>query len=253
MDSISAVIITHNEERNIERCILSIKDVVDEIIVMDSYSTDSTVAIAEQLGAKVYQQNWLGYSETKNNANAKTSFEYILSLDADEALDAELKESILNSKKAGLKGSYSLNRLTNYCGKWIYHSGWYPDVKTRLFSKNEATWEGAFVHEELVFKGASENTLLKGHLLHYSYYSHKEHRERADRYSVLTAKKFFNQGKRASFLKPMLSGIARFIGMYLIKKGFLDGSAGFHIARISAASNVFKYKELRKLQGENII
>jgi (heptosyl)LPS beta-1,4-glucosyltransferase len=250
MSSISAVIITHNEERNIERCILSVKDIADEIIVMDSLSTDSTVEIAKSLGARVFEQEWKGYAATKNEANSKAKHAYILSLDADEALDSELRESLLKLKKDGLKDGYSLNRLTNYCGHWIYHSGWYPDVKTRLFSKEDTFWEGAFVHEVLIFKKQSKIIQLSGHLLHYSYYSQKEHRERADRYSALTAQKFYNQGKRASLLKPMLSGLARFFGMYFIKKGFLDGKAGFHIARISAISNVFKYNELRRLERE---
>ena len=249
MSSISAVVITFNEEKNIERCLQSLEGIADEVIVMDSLSSDRTVEICQKYGAIVYQEPWQGYSASKNKANAFASCSYILSLDADEALDESLRREIILLKNKGLKGVYSLNRLTNYCGKWVYHSGWYPDVKERLFPKEGTKWVGEFVHEELSFIENHDRTLLKGHLLHYSYYSRIEHRQRADKYSILTAQKFYNQGKRASLLKPYFSGAARFISMFFLKKGFLDGVTGFQIAWISAQSNVLKYAELRRLQN----
>jgi glycosyltransferase involved in cell wall biosynthesis len=248
--TISAVIITFNEERNIERCIRSLDGVVEEVIVLDSFSKDRTVELIEVLGAKVIQREWKGYSNAKNFANDQCTGEYILSIDADEALSEELKMSILDIKSQDKKGVWSFNRLTNYCGKWIYHGGWYPDIKIRLFPKAIAKWAGEFVHEELTFSDNVEVELLNGHLDHYSYYSHEDHRERADKYSSLTAQKHFAAGKKANLVKPYLSGIMRFISMFIVKKGFMDGLMGFKIAWISAQSNVFKYQEVRRLQRE---
>ena len=244
---ISATVITLNEERNIARCITSLKKLADEIIVLDSNSTDRTREIATEQGAIVHTRDWEGYSKSKNYLNNLAKYEYILSLDADEAIDAELEDIILREKHKGLSGAYSVNRLTNYCGKWIRHSGWYPDRKVRLFPKVGTQWTGEYVHEELELSSGVEVQDLGGHVEHYSYYSYKEHRERADKYSALTAKKMHAKGKKAHALKPALSAIGRFISMYIFKLGFLDGKMGWKIATISAASNVFKYKELRRL------
>jgi (heptosyl)LPS beta-1,4-glucosyltransferase len=244
---ISATIITLNEERNIRRCIESLKPVADEIIVLDSLSTDATKSICEEEGVVFHEREWAGYSESKNYLNSLATHDYILSIDADEALDDELQKAILEVKKRQDPEVYSVNRLTNYCGRWIKHSGWYPDIKIRLFPKKGSHWDGAIVHEELVYPTNLEVVQLDGHLEHYSYYNFVEHRERADKYSTLTAQKMFDAGKKASPLKPYLSGLGRFISMYVIKGGFLDGKMGFKIAQISAASNVFKYKELRRL------
>ncbi|MGB0914916.1 MAG: glycosyltransferase family 2 protein [Crocinitomicaceae bacterium] len=248
---LSATIITLNEERNIERCILSLKNVADEIIVLDSNSTDQTEAICLAHNVTFIKRDWEGYSASKNYLNSLANFDFILSMDADEAIDSELEQEILRIKRLDSNDLYSVNRMTNYCGKWIKHSGWYPDVKTRIFPKEGCYWDGEFVHEELVYPQGSNIVQLKGHLSHYSYYSYKDHRERADKYSTLTAKKMNKAGKKASVLKPYLSGIARFISMYFIKAGFLDGKMGFKIAQISAQSNVFKYQELRRFnQGK---
>jgi len=244
---ISATIITLNEERNIERCIRSLQDVADEIIVLDSFSTDKTEEICKGLGVRFEKRKWEGYSPSKNYLNGLAQFDYILSIDADEALDDQLKQSILDLKKLNDPEVYSVNRMTNYCGKWIKHSGWYPDVKVRLFPKNGSNWDGEIVHEELVYPANLEVVQLKGHLEHYSYYSFEGHRSRADKYSALTAQKMHDKGKKASALKPYISALGRFVSMYIIKRGFLDGAMGFKIAWISAQSNVFKYKELRRL------
>lgn len=246
MTEISAVIITKNEECNIERCLKSIQGLVEELIVVDSGSTDRTEEICLSYGARFEYLEWQGYSAQKNYANSLARKAFILSLDADEEISVELKASILAVKKE-LSGVYGFHRLTNYCGSWIHHSGWYPDTKWRLFPANIAEWEGDFVHEDLQFKGDPPFQLLHGDLLHYSYNSSWEHRKRADKYSALTAKKLFAQGKNASMLKPYLSGLGRWIKMYLLQSGFRDGKAGKQIAKISAKSNVFKYKELRRL------
>ena len=246
-DSLSAVILTFNEERNVRRALESVMEVADEIIVLDSFSTDRTKQICAQYGVKFIQKEWQGYACSKNYANNLATYNWILSLDADEELDKEMTADILKYKQGGFQGVYVLNRLTNYCGTWIRHSSWYPDKKVRIFNKSTAKWIGAFVHEELVFSETVIETVIKGHLNHYSYYSQTEHRSRADKYSVLTAQKMNLMGEKAGLLKPFYSPVFRFISMYFIRAGFLDGSAGFQIALISARSNVLKYKTLRTL------
>lgn len=248
---ITATIITFNEERNIERCIRSVDGLADEVIVLDSLSTDRTEEICKSLGVRFESRAWEGYSESKNYLNSLVTTDYILSLDADEALDPSLRAEVLKVKTDSNPQIYSVNRLTNYCGRWIKHSGWYPDIKARLFPKEGSYWNGAIVHEELIFPEDLKIIQLDGHLEHYSYYSFEDHRARADKYSSLTAQKMHQAGKSASILKPYLSALGRFVSMYLLKAGFLDGKMGFKIAQISAQSNVFKYKELRSLNREN--
>lgn len=250
MMDLSVVIITHNEERNIERCLKSLRDIADEIIVVDSFSNDLTQKICEKYHVHFVQRTWEGYTATKNYANALAKGKYILSLDADEALSETLYKEILAEKQKGFQQIYAVNRLTNYLGKWIYHSGWFPDVKVRIFPREHSFWKGEFVHEELHTPRLPIKQ-FKGILEHYSYYSYEDHQARADKYSKLTAQKHFQQGKRANFLKPWSSAIGRFIAMYILKLGFLDGWKGFKIAVISAKSNKFKYNELRRLQSEN--
>lgn len=244
---LSAIIITFNEERNIERCIDHVLPICDEVIVVDSFSTDRTTEICREKGVRLVQTEWKGYAATKNYANSLASNDYIFSIDADEAPDQELQNAVLQLKKEGFKGVYEVNRLTNYCGRWIRYSGWYPDWKMRIFPKSQTQWIGEYVHEELEFKEELHRLKLPGHLLHYSYYNFKEHRERADKYSVLTAKKMHAQNKKANFAKPYLSAIGRFVAMYIIKRGFMDGKMGLKIAQISASSNFLKYKTLNEL------
>lgn len=249
MNKLSVVIITFNEARNIKRAIDSVKNIADEIIVVDSFSTDETETICRLLNVKFIQQKWLGYAEQKNYANSLASFSTVFSLDADEAVDQTLEKEILNLKTKGFSEIYIVNRMTNYCEKWIKHSGWYPDKKVRIFPK-ETKWEG-IVHETLVFEKEYQEIELAGHLEHYSYYSFEQHKQVADKYSLLTAEKMFYNGKQASIIKPYLSALVRFVSMYIIKLGFLDGKMGFKIAQISAKSNILKYQELRKINREN--
>lgn len=251
MNKLSVVIITFNEARNIERAILSVKNIADEIIVVDSFSTDETPNICKVHNVNFHQRKWTGYSDQKNYANSLAQFDNVFSLDADEAVDSDLEKEILTLKKNGFNSLYIVNRLVNYCGKWIKHSTWYPDKKIRIFPKSIANWEGEFVHEELKFSKAIQEVELKGHLEHYTYYNFIEHRKRADKYSFLTAQKMHKNGKKASAFKPYLSAFARFISMYIIHFGFLDGFMGFKIAQISAQSNIVKYKELRRLNNGN--
>jgi glycosyltransferase involved in cell wall biosynthesis len=247
VDKLSVVIITLNEERNIGRAIDTVLDLADEIIVLDSFSTDKTEEICRSKGVTFVQREWEGYAKTKNYANSLVSNDWIFSLDADEAVNAELKEAIFKEKKRGFRGVYSVNRLTNYCGTWIKHSTWYPDWKIRIFEKSNTQWVGEFVHEELQFEKEVGTYELKGHLDHFSYYNYQEHRARADKYSILTAKKLHAAGKTAGPLRPYISSFGRFVTMYILNLGFLDGWKGFKIAQISGQSNKVKYQELRRL------
>ena len=149
MTGISAVIITRNEAHNIGRCIASLKGVVDNVVVVDAESTDDTRRIATDLEARVIIRAWTDYADQKNYANAQATGSYILSMDADEALSPELTTSLLNATKSGLHGAYQVDRLTNYCGTWVKHGGWYPDAKVRLFPKDRTRWAGTHVHETL--------------------------------------------------------------------------------------------------------
>ena len=247
MNQLSVVIITLNEERNIKRALSSVQAIADEIVVVDSGSTDRTKEICTAFGVRFIETEWKGYAQTKNYGHELCKHDWILSLDADEELDERLIAAVKSAKKNGLKGCYVMNRLTNYCGKWIKHSGWYPDKKIRIFNRTEAEWTGEYVHEELIFHNETSRVDLAGHLNHYSYYDYDDHRARADKYSKLTAQKMHAKGKKVSVLKPYISAIGRFISMYIIKLGFLDGWAGFKIAQISAKSNIFNYQELIRL------
>lgn len=250
MDLISAVIITYNEERNIGRCLASLKGVADDVVVVDAESTDATVAIAEEAGARVVSRPWTDYSDQKNFANALALHGYILSMDADEALSPALRDRIIDRKKNGLSGAYRFPRLTNYCGSWVKHGGWYPDAKIRLFPREAAQWKGAHVHEELQVDPTLRISDLHADLLHYSYHTIADHLDRIERYSTLHAQKMHSEGKTAGPVKLYLSPIAKFVHGYLLQLGFLDGAAGFDIARISAKAVALKYRKLKELQGK---
>ncbi len=251
MQPLSVVIITFNEARNIERAIQSVLNIADDIVVVDSYSTDDTPIICSKYDINFIQRQWEGYSQQKNFANTQAKHNYILSLDADEALDETLQREVITLKEQGFIGAYMINRLVNYCGQWIKHSSWYPDKKIRIFPKKDALWEGKLVHETLAVDETLPVIELKGHLHHYTYYNYEEHKARADKYSELTALKMHQAGKKVTFIKPYLSAIGRFISMYIIHLGLLDGFNGFKIAQISALSNIYKYKTLRRLNSEN--
>jgi glycosyltransferase involved in cell wall biosynthesis len=244
MTKISAVIITFNEEKNIGRCLASLHEVCDEIIVLDSFSTDKTEDICRQEAVLFHQHKWLGYAGSKNLANEKASNDWILSIDADEELSRELADSILNIKENLSDIFYSFNRLTNYCGTWIRHSGWYPDTKIRIFNRNKAHWEGS-IHEKLIFHDQIRVETLKGDLHHYSYYTLQDHKRQIEKYSTLAAEELKAKGKNTNMLKIIFLPIAKFIETFFFKKGFLDGAAGFQISRMTAKATKLKHQKLR--------
>jgi len=242
--AISVVIITFNEEKNIERCIKSVQSLADEVIVLDSFSTDGTAKICADQGVRFIQREWEGYSASKNFANQQAAHDWILSLDADEALSEDLQKALLEMKKQSRLQSMSFNRLTNYCGTWIKHSGWYPDKKIRLFNRKTTQWQGT-LHEELNLPRGETVKHLNLDILHYSYYTLEDHLSQIEKYTGIAAKDLYNRGKRPAVFKMYLNAWAKFVSHYLIHLGFLDGWAGFKIAWYSAYATYLKYKKAR--------
>lgn len=253
---ISAVIITLNEEANLARCIASLQGIVDEVVVVDSYSQDNTRAIAESFpDVKFYSQKWLGYAGQKNHANSLSTYDTILSIDADEVLSKELQNSIKEIKKKAENKNrvFEVSRLTNYCGHWIRHCGWYPDRKIRIFDRRSVRWQGDFVHETLSLPQEVEIIRLKGDLLHYSYKNASDHVDRLNKYSFLSAEKAFDMGKKASCFDVWFKPQWRFIRDYIFKRGILDGYAGYRVCKMSSFANFLKYAHLKELnENDNI-
>jgi glycosyltransferase involved in cell wall biosynthesis len=248
MIKLSVVIITYNEEKNIERCLKSVQKVADEIVIVDSFSSDHTVEICKKHYAKIYERKWQGYSHTKNFGNQMAANDIILSIDADEALSPELEASILEMKATSLGGIYSFNRKTNYCGQWIHYCGWYPDVKIRIFDRNISKWEGEYVHEELVFSNSVRVKHLKGDLLHYSFNTLADHLQRVNKYSDLAAQELLDRHKGSLIFKMIFSPVSKFFKSYVLKKGFLDGFYGFCICIISAFDVLIRYAKVIQIR-----
>ncbi|MBL7919503.1 MAG: glycosyltransferase family 2 protein [Bacteroidia bacterium] len=248
MIKLSVVIITFNEEKNIERCLLSVKELADEIVVLDSFSKDNTQQICEKHGVKFFQHAFDGHIQQKNRAITYASNDHVLSLDADEALDKTLQISISDIKKNFVKEGYYMNRLTNYCGHWVNHCGWYPDSKLRLWDRRKGHWTGINPHDKYeLFIGDKNAGHLKGDILHYSYYTLEDHYKQVEYFTNISAKEYFQKEKKAPLFKLIVNPVAKFIDHYLLKLGFLDGHAGFLISKISAYATWLKYKKLRNL------
>jgi glycosyltransferase involved in cell wall biosynthesis len=243
--TLSVVIITFNEEKNIARCLESVLEVADEIIVVDAYSTDNTEKICRKYDVEFYKKEWQGYSAAKNFGTSQAQNDYILSLDADEALSGELKTSISDIKINSTFQAYYLKRLANYCGKWIKHCGWYPDYKLRLWNRKLGEWHGT-VHEILKFEQQIPIGKLSGDLLHYSFSSIKDHINKANMFSEISAKEAIKKGRKINFVYHLfLNPAYTFINKYIFKLGFLDGYYGFLICVISAFSHFLKYSKIR--------
>lgn len=247
MMKLSAVIITLNEEKNLPRCLQAVKNVADEIVVVDSSSQDRTVAIAKEYGARVIDQPFMGYGRQKNFAVDQAGNDWILSLDADEVLTPELEASILKVKEQQACNAYELARLTNYCGKWVRHCGWYPDKKIRLFNRKAGAWQGDMIHERWEPTNKSEPIgELNGDLLHYSYYTIADHIKQIEKFTELSAREAVEKGKDASLMKILFSPKWKFFTDFIIKLGFLDGYTGFLVCKYSAYANFVKYTKIRQ-------
>jgi len=246
--NLSVVVITYNEERNLARCLQSVQDFADDLVVIDSFSTDRTEEIAKQYGARFIQHAFEGHIEQKNWAITQAQFPYILSLDADECCDQTLIEEIKKVKQNWSANGFYMNRLTNYCGHWVRFCGWYPDRKLRLWNSLFGQWSGFNPHDRFEMYNDTEITpRLKGNILHYSYYSIAEHYKQIEYFSTITANVLFKRGKSALVLYLIFSPIIKFLNVYFFRFGFLDGPSGFRIAYISAYGSYLKYKKLRAL------
>ena len=242
---ISATIITYNEERNIPRAIESLR-CADEIIVVDSGSSDRTVEIAEKLGARVVESAWPGYANQKNLAAERAAHDWILSLDADESLSEALEAEIWRLKKIGPQfDAYTMPRMAQYLGRWIRHSGWYPDRKVRLYHRRKATWVGAYVHESVTVNGAVGH--LESNLLHFTCESLSEHLRTMDRYTTLAAEQLLASRKKVTWSRLLFQPPWAFFHTYIVQLGFLDGMEGLAIANMAALYNFLKYAKARSM------
>jgi glycosyltransferase involved in cell wall biosynthesis len=250
---ISAVIITYNEERRLEDALKSLAGVVSEIVVVDCHSTDETVKIARRFTDRVFERAWTNFADQKNFANGEAAGPWILSLDADERVSPELRKELLSLRAAEPDvDAYSIPRQVFYLGRWIRHSGWYPDRKIRLFRKTRAHWEGEYVHEKLVVEGRVGK--LHGAIHHFTYRNIHEHLARINTFSDLGAQKLYARKRKARWYHLMCLPFFRFVRAYVWKRGFLDGFPGLVISALTAYAVFVRYAKLREIwkKGERI-
>lgn len=243
MIKISACIISYNEERKLEDCLKSLQTVVDEIIIVDSLSTDKTLEIAEKYTDKIYHQKFLGHIEQKNLAVSKATHQWVLSLDCDERLSPQLQHSIMEIKdRIDENDAYRMARKTYYVYRWLNHC-WYPDKKVRLFNKEKARWGGVNPHDKVVVESNSVKE-LPGDILHYSFDSISAHIQTLDKFTDIGAQELIKKGKKVTMLSPFTHATWTFLRMYLFRAGFLDGFAGF-VASVLSFMHVFvKYSKV---------
>ena len=250
---ISAIVITLNEERNLSRALESLRTVADEILVVDSGSTDQTRAISERAGARFLCHAWEGYAAQKNFAAAQASHDWALSVDGDEALSPELAAEILrlkqrepNAEGFGNIAGYTMPRLARFRGRWIRHSGWYPDRKLRLYDRRRARWVGEYVHERVEADGPV--LTLASDLHHFPRDTREEQMRSVHHYTTLAAQQARERGERGSLAKLMILPTWKFLETYVLRQGFRDGPEGFAIARMAGYYVCLKYKKLRYIE-----
>jgi glycosyltransferase involved in cell wall biosynthesis len=245
MHSLSVILITRNEAANIRDCLASVAW-ADEIVVVDSGSTDDTAAISRELGAKVYVHDWPGFGVQKNRALGYATKDWVLSLDADERVTPELRaeiENILRDEQAS--DTYLVPRLSNYCGRFMRHSGWYPDLLPRLFKRGKARFSDDLVHERLIVEG--EAGKLQGLLLHYAFDDMEEVLHKVNQYSTAGAAMMQRRGRQASLTGAVVRGLWSFFRTYILRGGILDGREGFMLAVSNAEGTYYRYLKLMLL------
>lgn len=247
---LSGVIITLNAARHLDQVLSALIQVADEVVIVDCGSTDATRDIALRHGARFFSHTWQGYADQKNYAITQARGTYILSLDADEVPDHELLQAILKEKKQGFTGVYRLNRLPYWCGRPVRHSGWHPDWKVRLFPRHQARWTGGPVHETLWYDPSLPVHDFQGYLHHYTYDSLAEHLARTRHYARLAAVSLSHLSRTALYASMLLKPPVKFLRHYIWKRGFLDGEAGWHIARVSAQGVWWRYREALHMKSK---
>lgn len=252
MLKLSAVIITYNEERNIERCLQSLIHVSDEIVVVDSFSTDRTKEICTRFNVRFIEQKFLGYIEQKNFALQRATFDYVVSLDGDEALSKTLQKSILNLKSDWKFDGYYCNRYNNFCGQWIKHSDWYPNKKLRVFDKRKAKWCGINPHDNVQLNNENAETgFIKGDILHWTYSTYAEMEAKTEYFSTIASKAYFEKKKTAPLIKLIWNPFWAFFKAFFLRLGFLDGLNGLRICYQTGKITYLKYKKLRHLRKQS--
>jgi glycosyltransferase involved in cell wall biosynthesis len=244
MTKLSIVIITKNEADNIRACLESVKW-ADEIIVVDSGSSDATVEICRELGAHVYQHDWPGFGMQKNRALSYATHEWVFSIDADERVTPELESELIKAMEVASKDGYYVPRRSQFCGKFIRHSGWYPDYELRLFKRTKGKYSEDLVHERVILEGDAGR--LTSPLLHYSYLNEADVQRKTEQYARSGAIQMLKNGKTATSVDAPLRAGWAFIRTYFLRLGFLDGIAGFNIALMNFRTTYRKYRQLRTL------
>ena len=251
MIKFSGVIITYNEAQNIEKCLKSLVNVVDEIVVVDSYSTDNTKTICESYNVKFVEQKFLGYIEQKNFALKQANYNYIVSLDGDEALSEGLQKSIVKLKNNWEFDGYYANRFNNFCGQWIKFSDWYPNKKLRIFDKTKAEWVGINPHDNVQLHDINAKIgHLKGDILHWTYQTYEEMDKKSKYFSTIAAKAYYDKGKTATLWNIIWNPFWAFFKAYFLRLGFLDGKNGLIICYQTWKITYLKYKKLRDLHKQ---
>ncbi len=251
MPKISAVIITYNEEAYIDRCLASLDGIADEIVVVDSFSTDKTEDICKKYNVNFIKREFEGYRDQKNFALNLATHKNILSLDADEAISDTLRKSILNVKENWKYDGYYFRRRNYFGGKWIRHSAWYPDPQLRLFYAGSGKFGELNLHERFIMSNGSKTGTLQGDLLHWPVESHEDYLIKMHNYSLIGAREFHKAGKKAYFFTPYVHSIWGFIRSYFIRGGFLDGRDGYLICSSYSKSCFQKYMKLREFNKSN--
>lgn len=245
--NISVVIITKNEAHVIGNTLHSLLAVANDIVIVDSGSTDETITICKKYNATVIETEWRGYGPTKNKGNAAAKNDWILSLDADEAIDDELKNALIALSVSDDKKVFKIKRINFFCNKRIRFGEWGSDKPVRLFNRKIAHWNDAAVHENLVFAEPVKVATLPGGMLHYTVQNLADYHAKTDNYARLNAKKYAAAGKKASIFKIYFSPLFSFLQYYIFKLGFLDGGAGFIIAKTTAQYTFLKYRYLKEM------
>jgi glycosyltransferase involved in cell wall biosynthesis len=248
MQAVSVVIIAKNEAHLLAKTLQSVKLLSDDIIVCDTGSSDATIPIALKNGAVVIEEDWMGYGLTKNIANESAVYDWILQLDADEAVDEELLQSILALELNDEKQIFTVHRKNYFKEKYIHFGEWWNDEPYRLFNRNQAAWNGDPVHEKLIFEKDCVIKKLKGSIVHKTLQSTEQYKEKLKNYAIASGEKYFKQGKRGAWYKQYLSPVVSFMRNYFLRLGFLDGREGFLLASMLAGYTQIKYKTLYRLQ-----
>lgn len=245
MQKVSVTIITFNEVDKIRRCLESVRW-ADEIVVVDSHSTDDTVEICKQFTDRLFIRDWPGYIEQKNYAIEQATHDWIFAIDADEQVSPELQEEIQRLKNGEFHiAGYKMPRRVYYFNRWIRHGTWYPDYKIRLFHRRHGKWGGINPHDKIILNGGCRT--LRGDLYHYTYENLSSHIRQINSFSSISAAELEKGGKRPSLLNVIFNPLAKFINSYIIRRGFLDGVAGFYIAVIISFETFLKYVKLWEL------